>query len=135
MSEHEDIAHTGFFEALEEAFNAAMVSNDVDRIARCVWDEWCLVTPEKGPVGRAAILGAIAAGVLTHDTMTKTVARVKVYGAVAVVTGRGRNTGTFRGEPMRADEWVTDIYVRRDGEWRCVLTHLTPVSDGDGGDG
>lgn len=116
-----------FLVALEDAFNEAMVSNDVARIAACVTDDWVLVTPEVGPVSREAILEAIRSGRLTHQTMTKTVAHGKVVGDVAWVTARGQNTGTFRGAPMSADEWVTDIYRRVDGTWRCALTPLTPV--------
>jgi ketosteroid isomerase-like protein len=52
----------------------------------------------------------------------------QVAGDVAWITGRGQNTGTFLGAPLKADEYITDIYHRQDGVWRCVLTHLTPVS-------
>ena len=111
----------------EERFNEAMVSNDTGRIAECIAEEWALVTPETGIVPRERLMHAIASGVLTHDTMTKDVRRVQVYGDVAVVTGRGTNTGRFRGEPISADEWVTDVYRHVDGRWICVLTHLTPA--------
>ncbi|MGK6356272.1 nuclear transport factor 2 family protein [Sphingomonas sp. DT-207] len=121
------IDETEHFTALEDAFNAAMVSNDVDRIAACIADDWTLVTPEAGPVGRDRILSVISDGTLSHDMMVKDIARVKVYGDVAVVTGRGRNTGSFKGEPISADEWITDIYRRVDGQWLCALTHLTPA--------
>jgi ketosteroid isomerase-like protein len=115
------------FQALEDRFNDAMVSNDVERIAQCVSDDWTLVTPEKGPITREAILHAIGSGLLAHDSMTKQVVRASVYGDMAVVTGRGRNTGTFRGAPISADEWITDVYRFAQGQWRCVLTHLTPA--------
>jgi ketosteroid isomerase-like protein len=112
------------FQAIEDRFNDAMVSNNVERIAQCISDDWVLVTPEKGPIGREVILQAISSGMLTHDSMTKQVVRAKVYGDMAVVTGRGSNTGTFRGAPISADEWVTDVYRFAQGQWRCVLTHL-----------
>jgi ketosteroid isomerase-like protein len=115
------------FTEIENAFNDAMVSNDVGRIADCISDDWVLVTPEVGPVSREGMLEAIASGRLTHDRMVKTLVRAKLYGDMAVVTGRGQNTGTFRGAPIAADEWITDIYRRIDGRWRCVLTHLTPA--------
>lgn len=115
------------FQAIEDHFNDAMVSNDIDRIADCVSDDWVLVTPEKGPVCREAILQVIGSGTLTHDSMKKQVVRVKRYGDVAVVTGRGQNTGTFRGHAISADEWITDVYQLAEGRWRCVLTHLTPA--------
>ena len=85
------------------------------------------MTPEVGVVPRARLLHVIEAGELSHDTMTKEIVRVKVYGDIAVVTARGRNTGSFRGAPISADEWVTDVYRRIEGRWLCVLTHLTPV--------
>ena len=113
---------------VEDGFNQAMVSNDVARISEYVTDDWVLVTPEAGVVTRSRILSVIETGVLVHDTMTKDLVRVKVYGEVAVVTGRGRNTGQFRGQPISADEWITDVYRRIDGRWLCVLTHLTPVA-------
>jgi ketosteroid isomerase-like protein len=116
-----------FLVELEAAFNAAMISNDVARIARCVSDDWLLITPEVGPVTRVAIFDAIGSGRLTHATMTKQALHAQVLGEVAWVTGRGQNTGTFAGKPIEADEWVTDVYHRRDGVWRCVLTHLTPA--------
>jgi hypothetical protein len=97
---------------VEEAFNRAMVSNDVLRISACVADDWVLITPEVGVVPRSRILHVI----------------VRVYGDVAVVTARDRNTGHFRGQPISADEWVTDVYRKVDGRWLCVLTHLTPVA-------
>lgn len=116
------------FIEIENAFNAAMVSNDVDRIAVCIADDWVLVTPEVGPVSRERILDVIASGTLSHASMTKNIVRAKLYGDIAVVTGRGQNTGKFKGEPIGADEWITDIYRNIDGKWRCVLTHLTPAS-------
>lgn len=117
-----------FFEALEAQFNRAMVSNDVDQIAQCITEDWVLVTPEVGPVSREAMLDAIRQGRLSHNTMTKSLARVAVYGDMAIVTGRGRNTGQFQGQAISADEWITDVYKRFDSGWKCVLTHLTPAA-------
>ena len=113
---------------VEEEFNRAMVSNDVTRISACIADDWVLVTPEAGIVPRSRILSVIANGELSHDSMTKDVSRVRIYGDFAIVTARGRNTGQFRGQPISADEWVTDVYRKIDGRWLCVLTHLTPVA-------
>ena len=104
-----------------------MVSNDPTQIAACITEDWVPVTPERGPIPAQAILSAIGSGVLSHDTMTKTTHHVHLLGNVATVTGRGQNTGMFRGEPISADEWITDVYHREDNRWRCVLTHLTPV--------
>ncbi|UGB39028.1 nuclear transport factor 2 family protein [Frateuria soli] len=122
-----------FLIELEEAFNRAMISNDVEQISRCITDDWILVTPEAGPVSRSRILGVIGSGLLTHATMSKVATHACVAGDMAWVTGRGQNTGTFNGKPMTADEYITDIYRRVDGQWRCMLTHLTPAHGGQQG--
>jgi len=120
-------AHADELARVEENFNQAMISNDVARISACITDDWVLVTPDAGVLPRARILHVIETGELSHDTMMKDVGRVKVYGDFAVVTARGQNTGRFRGQPISADEWITDLYRRIDGRWLCVLTHLTPA--------
>lgn len=118
-----------FLVELEERFNQAMVSNDVDIISKCITDDWILVTPEAGPIPRSRILGVIQSGRLTHSAMTKVATHAAVVGDMAWVTGRGQNTGAFNGEPIRADEYITDIYRRVGGRWLCMLTHLTPVQE------
>ena len=130
MMQHEIPA---FLVELEDAFNKAMISNDIEQISRCITDDWILVTPEAGPIPRARILGVIGSGLLSHATMTKTASHAHVAGDMAWITGRGQNTGTFNGKPMKADEYITDIYRRVDGEWRCMLTHLTPARAGQPG--
>lgn len=116
-----------FLVDLEARFNAAMISNDIERIAECVTDDWLLVTPEAGPVPRARILDVVASGRLTHASMTKVATHAAVLGDMAWVTGRGQNTGTYDGAPIQADEYITDVYHKTGSTWLCMLTHLTPV--------
>jgi hypothetical protein len=54
--------------------------------------------------------------------------RVRTYGETAVVTVRATNTAHFRGERFDADEWTTDVFVRRDGRWLCALSHITAAA-------
>ena len=115
----------------EAAFNRAMITNDAAKIRQCISADWVLVTPERGPVPGAAVLDAIASGTLVHNTMTKQSRVVRTLGDTGFVTGRGQNTGWFRGHPISADEWITDIYRRVDGRWLCELTHLTPAAAPD----
>jgi hypothetical protein len=44
--------------------------------------------------------------------------------ARAIVT----NTAHHLGRRFEADEWTTDVFVRRDGRWVCVLSHITPAA-------
>lgn len=120
-----------FFKKLEDNFNKAVVSNNIEEIKKCIADDWVLVDAQGGVIPGEKFLNAVGQGLLSHSFMTKEILRTKVYDGIAVITGRGQNSGTWQGQPMTADEWITDIYKKKNGRWVCVLTHLTPVKKQD----
>jgi ketosteroid isomerase-like protein len=115
------------FQKIEDNFNNAVISNRVDEIKKCITRDWVLVDSQGGIIPQKGFFKVLEQGLLSHSSMTKKILRVKVYGDIALVTGRGQNTGTWQGHPMEADEWITDVYKKENDMWLCVLTHLTPV--------
>jgi ketosteroid isomerase-like protein len=105
-------------------WSAAICANDAEAIGRFAAPEWELVG-ENGRTPRDAFLGAVASGDLTHSTMRHDVEQAACYGDVCVVVARVVNDGTWQGTPFHADEWTSDVFVRGEDGWRCVLTHLT----------
>lgn len=116
----------GEFHSLLEAWAAAIVANDADRIAAFAEPNWELVTPEGGPVSLNQFLSMVRDGTLTHTEMVFDVLSVHRHGDVATVVAHGTNRGVWNGAPFAADEWVTEMFVRRGNEWRCVISALTP---------
>lgn len=115
------------FQEIEDNFNAAVVSNLVEEIKKCITEDWVLVDSQGGIIPQAKFFSVVENGLLSHTTMSKKILRARVYGDIALITGRGQNTGTWQGQPIKADEWVTDVYKRENEKWLCVLTHLTPA--------
>ena len=104
---------------------AAIVSNDPQRIAAFMADDWVMVS-DTGISSRQQFLSVVESGELTHSAMQAiSDPRVRVYGETAVFTGRVTNTAHYQGQRIDADEWTTDVFVRWDGRWVCVLTHIT----------
>lgn len=122
-----EIEWSEHFQKIEDDFNKAVISNNVNEIKKCITEDWVLVDSEGGIIPQEGFFQVLELGTLNHSTMTKKVLRVKVYGEIALVTGRGQNTGTWQGQPLEADEWITDVYRNVNNQWLCVLTHLTPV--------
>ncbi|MGW5067565.1 nuclear transport factor 2 family protein [Streptomyces cyaneofuscatus] len=111
---------------------AAIVANDAERIAAFMADEWVIVS-ESGITDRDTFLAFVTSGDLTHLAMQAiTPPRIRVHGDTAVVTARITNTAHYGGDRFDADEWTTDVFVRRDGDWRCVLSHITPAASPEG---
>ena len=110
---------------IEKEFAQAIVSNDLEGIGRIVADEWIIIDPNGEIVDRTRFFEVIKSGALTHEMMESEDLRVRVYGDSAVVTAVTRTKGTFMGQNFSTQERATDVFVKRDGRWQCVLTHLT----------
>jgi len=110
---------------LEKAFAQAIVSNDLEGIGRLVADDWIIIDPNGDVVDRTRFLEVIKSGALTHEMMESEDLRIRVYGDSAVVTAVTRTKGTFMGQDFSTQERATDVLVKRNGRWQCVLTHLT----------
>ena len=110
---------------LEKAFAEAILRNDLEGIGRLVTDDWIIIDPNGEIVDRARFFEVIKSGALTHDMMESEDFRVRVYGESAVVTGVTRTKGKFMGQEFSTQERATDVFVKSDGRWQCVLTHLT----------
>ena len=113
---------------LEKAFAAAIVKNDLEGIGRLVADDWIIVDPNGEIVDRTRFFEVIKSGALTHDVMESEDFRVRIYGESALVTAVTRTEGKFMGQEFTTQERATDVFVKRDGRWQCVLTHLTRIT-------
>ena len=112
-------------------WDRAMVANDADEIGRYMADDWTIIGSD-GRVGdKESFLNLVRTGALTHDVMTSEDMQVRLYGDTAVMLARGVSGGEFRGQPFRDVERVTCVFVRQEGRWRCVLTHLSRIAPAD----
>ncbi len=110
---------------LEKEFAEAIVRNDLESIGRLVTDDWIIIDPNGEIVDRPRFFEVIKSGALMHDLMESEDFRVRVYGDSAVVSAVTRSKGKFMGQEFSTQERATDVFVKRDGRWQCVLTHLT----------
>ncbi|MEY9991245.1 uncharacterized protein (TIGR02246 family) [Streptomyces sp. V4I8] len=123
----DDVRAAGLATAAHD-WAAAMVSNDPARIAHFMADDWVIVS-ESGVSTREQFLALVESGDLTHSAFQIIGdPRIRVHGDSAVVTARITNTAHYRGERFDADEWTTDVFVRRDDRWLCVLSHITAAA-------
>jgi len=113
---------------LEREFTEAIVANDPEAIERFVADDWIIINSDGGIIDKERFLGVIKSGALTHEMMESDDIRVRIYGESAVVTGLARSQGKFMGQDFSTRERATDVFVRHDGQWRCVLSQLTGFS-------
>jgi ketosteroid isomerase-like protein len=111
--------------AVAHAWDRAMVANDPDAIGRYMADDWVIVGSDGKMGNKPDFLELVRSGALTHDVMESSDLEVRVYGETAVVLARGVSGGHFQGTPFHELERSSSVFVRRAGEWHCILTHLS----------
>ena len=112
--------------AAEEELTRALRDNDADGIARCLSDDWAVISARGGVgEGKSVFPDAIKSGHLKHTAYETSEPRVRLYGNVALVTTKLHNAGTFSDKHVPYDvmERQTDAWLWKDGSWKCVLTH------------
>jgi len=110
--------------AAEEKLARALQDNDADGIARSLSDDWAVISARGGVgEGKSIFPEGIKQGYLTHKAYEVSEPRVRLYGNVALVTTKVHNAGAFRGKPFDVMERETDVWLWKDGSWKCVLTH------------
>ncbi len=114
--------------AIDDAWAAALVGNDADRMGSFMADEWVIVS-ESGITTKEEFLGLVRSGSLTHSAMDRiSEALARFHGDTATISSRVTNTAHYRGQRFDADEWTTSVFVRRGGSWLCVLSQITAAS-------
>ena len=114
--------------AADDELTKALRDDDPDGIARLLSDDWVVISA-RGEVGEGKSIfpNAIKSGHLKHTAYESSEPRVRVYGNVALVTTRLHNAGSSvvgsEHKPYDAMEIQTDVWLWKDGGWKCVLTH------------
>jgi len=122
-----DIELKSQFQKIEDKLNAAYETNDTEEISRLLSDDWSILEPSTGLSGKEQFLKAIKAGELTHTSMKKEICQVKLYNDFGVVISRGKNEGRYLDQPFDAEQWVTNIFIKNNSQWICVMTQEIPV--------
>jgi len=115
---------------LEKDWSAAIVRNDADAIGRFMSEDWVIVGPEGNVIDKARFLAVIRSGGLVHQSMESEDDVVRVYGEAAIVTARTKTKASYKGQSFVTDERSSSVYIRKNSQWQCVYTQLTPISKG-----
>ncbi|MGE0363502.1 MAG: nuclear transport factor 2 family protein [Vicinamibacterales bacterium] len=114
---------------LEQRLAAAWVKGDRAFIDGLLAADWS-VTDGSGRVLTKAQLLEETFGSADRriETMAIDDVRVRFVGGVAIVTGRTRATGSYKGQSGTAVLRFTDVFTRRDGRWQIVVSHGSAVA-------
>ncbi len=114
---------------LEHTLASAWVKGDRPFIEALLAPDWTVTDPTGKVLTRQQVLDeAFVTGDRKIATMAVDDLRVRLLGDAAVVTGRTRASGTYRGNTGSAVLRFTDVFVRIGTRWQVVASHGTIVT-------
>jgi ketosteroid isomerase-like protein len=113
---------------LERRFMAAVAERDLDFLERYLGEEFTLTTGRPGNEvrGRKEWL-QITAERYEIEEFDFDSLEILPYGHVAVARSRYRQRGSMDGEDRSQSFLMTDVWVRRRGDWELVTRHISPL--------
>jgi len=113
---------------VEREFGEAMIRNDADAVGRFLSDDWIIIDPDGGVIDKSRFLAVIKSGALKHEAMDSEDIRVRTYPNAATVTAVTHTWTKYLGKEFTTHERATDVFVKKNGQWQCVFTHLTTLT-------
>jgi ketosteroid isomerase-like protein len=103
------------------AWAGAFTRGDVDLVDRLLADDFVGTAKDGTLYDKPTMLGWVRTGpnLTSSDT---TVEQVRFFGDIAVATGSDAMVGPPPGLRRIRSIW-TDIWIRRDGQWRVIAAH------------
>jgi ketosteroid isomerase-like protein len=110
------------------------LSNDWDRvivakqekaIAANMADDFRIIDGRGNVENKAQFVAGIMDAKLTIDPYTVEDFEIRLYGDVALLSGRTLMTGTYDGERFTSNYRYIDVYVKRNGAWKIVSVQIT----------
>ena len=114
---------------IEEQLAAAWVNGDQAFIESVLSDDWSVIDPTGRVLTKAEVLREAFTGERTITEGKIDQVNVREFGDWAVVTGRTRMSGSYKGEDMMVALRFTDVFVRTSSEWKCIASHGTFIAE------
>lgn len=113
---------------VEEEQDQAFAKGDTAVLDR-IWADDVVYTSASGQVfNKSQYLARFRSGTRKFDSFAHDDIRVRIYGNMAVLTGRSTSVFHDAGKLSATTRRFTHIYVKLDGRWRLVAHQVTDVA-------
>ena len=113
---------------MENEWGTALVKVDFATINRIASPDWILTTPDGVQHTKAETDADLKSGKVKFESFKIDDLKVRVYGNAAVVFGLTTEKMKIDGQDISGQNRFTDTFIKRDGKWQCVATHVTSVA-------
>lgn len=113
---------------LNRQWMEAYVRRDVPFLERYLSEDYVSTFPDGRVLDKKGEIEALKSGSVAITEMRPREMRVRMYGEVAVITGRSTIKASVAGQEASGEYRFTDVWTRR-GTWQAVASQVTRIAD------
>ncbi len=114
---------------IEEQLAASWVAGDHRYHERVLSDDWTVIDPTGRILTKEDVLREAFSGERQITKGKIDQINVRDIGDWAIVTGRTQMSGRYQGQKMDVTLRFTDVFVRQNGEWKCIASQGTFLNE------
>jgi ketosteroid isomerase-like protein len=114
--------------AQADRWDRAIVAKDRAAIEANMADDFRQIDGYGNVEDKKAFVEGVVSPDLQIDPYTVEDLDVRLYGDVALLSGRTRMTGKYRGQPFTSHYRYIDVYVRRGAQWKVVSVQISRIA-------
>src|SRR5258705_11153632 len=110
--------------ALHEAGDKALMSADLDTLARIFADDYVEYNESGQAFTKQDVLNNFRTGAIRYPSIVSTGRTIRVFGDMAVVSGSESDEVEVAGQRTAVRYVYLDVLLKRNGEWKLVASQL-----------
>jgi len=114
--------------AMENLWNQMQLNHDAPAMEKMLDTDFVLTDYDGSLLDKKQFLDSIKDMSIKLTQEMSEGMKLHQHGNTVVITGATREKGTLNGKPFAHNGRFTDTWIRKDGKWLCVASHLGVIS-------
>jgi ketosteroid isomerase-like protein len=114
--------------AFENLWNQMQISHDADAMGKMLDADFVLTDYDGAVLNKAQFLASIRDKSNQLTVEVSEGMKLHRHGNTVVVTGATHEKGTDKGKRYEHQGRFTDTWIKQDGQWICIASHLGVIS-------
>ncbi len=114
--------------ALENLWNQMQLQHDAEAMGKLLDDDFVFTDYDGTVLSKLQFLESIRDKSYQLSVEASDNMKLHRHGDTVVVIGATHEKGTFKGKPYQHRGRFTDTWMKKNGQWLCVASHLSAIS-------
>jgi ketosteroid isomerase-like protein len=113
---------------IEHRLVKAWIDGDREAVGSVLAADWSVIDLTGRVLTKAEVMKEFGSGDRRIESGSVDDLNVRVFGDIAIVTGRSVLTGSYQGKKASVTQRFTDVFIKRDGRWQAVASQGTQIA-------